>query len=498
MGAMLSLMMPPFLLPSMWKGRGWKCSQEGMVFCCLKHAIVEPSRSRAAIRNRKHPYRRNDLTAARDFDLLAQETDSLLEGPDQITAIIENNRYNDPDHIKQQYHCLAVLLHPDKNKFSSAGTAFKLVNDAWEILSDPLKKSTYDKRLFEVFTNLDHENEKMHVKRNNVHGNIWTLCPYCYNLYEYPKVYEGCCLRCVNCERAFQVVVILAESLPEIVPGKEAYYFRQGHVFILDLYIHIQCRRGIFLLILGGFPWYYTHAYIEDDVTFIAISSLMFLAKRSMFEISENNFNDWFCQLKMVLRVERKLFVIEQPISLASLTDSEYLSSGMRYMIHNKELKSMFEKQARVEWFDLIQTFHACKQDEGNPVGPYHNMGKIVGELHVMLIEYEKGLPKKAETPQVMMIKGGKIQKSNKKLLKAKGKGKANGKGKDKQVYIPKPSAKEHPVKDDTCHHCKEVGHCKRNCPAYLAELIKKKKQVGTASSSDVFIIELFPFPTKS
>ncbi|GJQ95178.1 retrotransposon protein, putative, ty1-copia subclass [Tanacetum coccineum] len=102
-----------------------------------------------------------------------------------------------------------------------------------------------------------------------------------------------------------------------------------------------------------------------------------------------------------------------------------------------------------------------------------------------------------------MMIKGGIIQKSDKKSLKAKGNGKANGKGKDKQVYIPKPknsktSAKEHPAKDDTCHHCKEVGHCKRNCPAYLAELIKKKKKVGTASSSDVFIIELFSFPTKS
>nr|GEX01188.1 RNA-directed DNA polymerase, eukaryota [Tanacetum cinerariifolium] len=47
----------------------------------------------------------------------------------------------------------------------------------------------------------------------------------------------------------------------------------------------------------------------------------------------------------------------------------------------------------------------------------------------------------------------------------------------------------EHPAKDVTCHHCKKVGHCKRNCHAYLAELIKKKKQVGTASSSDVFIM---------
>ncbi|GKE95577.1 hypothetical protein Tco_1580432, partial [Tanacetum coccineum] len=34
-------------------------------------------------------------------------------------------------------------------------------------------------------------------------------------------------------------------------------------------------------------------------------------------------------------------------------------------------------------------------------------------------------------------------------------------------------------------HHYKEVGLCKRKCPAYLAELIKKKKQVGTTSSSE-------------
>ncbi|GJY77061.1 hypothetical protein Tco_0482177, partial [Tanacetum coccineum] len=36
-----------------------------------------------------------------------------------------------------------------------------------------------------------------------------------------------------------------------------------------------------------------------------------------------------------------------------------------------QELKSMFEKQARVERFDLIQTFHACKQVDGKPVAAY-------------------------------------------------------------------------------------------------------------------------------
>ncbi|GKD21605.1 retrotransposon protein, putative, ty1-copia subclass [Tanacetum coccineum] len=144
-----------------------------------------------------------------------------------------------------------------------------------------------------------------------------------------------------------------------------------------------------------------------------------------------------------------------------------------------KELKAMFEKQAGVERFDRIQTFHACKQEEGKPVVAYviqmkgyvdqlewlgyvlpldlivglilngltkdfsgfvrnynmHNMGKTVGELHAMLIEYEKGL------------------------------------------------------RDDACHHCKEVGHWKRNFLVYLAELLKKKKQVSSASSSDFGIL---------
>ncbi|GKB11393.1 retrotransposon protein, putative, ty1-copia subclass [Tanacetum coccineum] len=186
-----------------------------------------------------------------------------------------------------------------------------------------------------------------------------------------------------------------------------------------------------------------------------------------------------------------------------------------------KELKAMFEKQAGVERFDLIQPFHACKQEEGKPVAAYIIQMKgyvdqleclgyvlqqdliVVGKLHAMLIEHEKGLPKKAETPQVMMIKGGKIQKANKKSLKVIGNGKANRKGKDKHVYIPKPknpkpSTKEHPAKDDACHHCKEVGHWKRNCHVYLAVLLKKKKRVGSANSSGIFTIELFAFLNKS
>ncbi|GKE51361.1 hypothetical protein Tco_1486517, partial [Tanacetum coccineum] len=34
-------------------------------------------------------------------------------------------------------------------------------------------------------------------------------------------------------------------------------------------------------------------------------------------------------------------------------------------------LKSMFIKQAGVERFDFIQTFHACKEEEGKSVSSY-------------------------------------------------------------------------------------------------------------------------------
>nr|GEU87804.1 hypothetical protein [Tanacetum cinerariifolium] len=204
-----------------------------------------------------------------------------------------------------------------------------------------------------------------------------------------------------------------------------------------------------------------------------------------------------------------------------------------------QELKSMFEKQAGVERFDLIQTFHVCKQKEEKSISSYvlkmkgyveqvehlgyvlpqdisvglilnsltsdfvdfvrnynmHNMRKTIGESHALLIEYETGLPKKATTPQVLAIQGGRLQDSNKKLQNAKGNGKGKGKGNDKLVYTHKPknlkpSAKEHPTKDDVCHHCKEVGHWKMNCLVYFAELMKKKKQVGIANSSGEYYLE--------
>nr|GEV98946.1 hypothetical protein [Tanacetum cinerariifolium] len=246
-----------------------------------------------------------------------------------------------------------------------------------------------------------------------------------------------------------------------------------------------------------------------------------------MFErekLSGLNSNDWFCSPKLVLRVEKKLSVIEQPIPPAPPIDSttQLLAQwNVVYDAHNEvaylmlgsmtpELYRQQEEGKSVSSYVLKMKGYVEQLEHLGYVLPQdlsvglimngltsdfvgflrnynmHNIGKTIGELHALFIEYKKGLPKKAATPQVMTIQGSRIQKANKKSLKWKGKGK--GKGKNKHGYIPKPknpkpSAKEHPTKDDACHHCKEVGHWKMNCHAYLAELIKKKKQVGTSNN---------------
>ncbi|GJS20883.1 zinc finger, CCHC-type containing protein [Tanacetum coccineum] len=77
------------------------------------------------------------------------------------------------------------------------------------------------------------------------------------------------------------------------------------------------------------------------------------------------------------------------------------------------------------------------------------------------LIRISKGFTLKGCYTSSLVIQGCRIQKPNKKLQAAKGKGKGKGKGKNKLVYAsklknPKPAAKEHPTKDDSCHHYKE------------------------------------------
>lgn len=110
-----------------------------------------------------------DLMGSKSFATRAQESDPTLVHGGQILAIIDtllagdkliNNQLDyygilqvphdqthDSDLIANQYQRLGVLLNPRKNNFPYADQAFRLVTDAWAVLSDPFKKSVYDKEL---------------------------------------------------------------------------------------------------------------------------------------------------------------------------------------------------------------------------------------------------------------------------------------------------------------------------------------------------------------
>lgn len=55
------------------------------------------------------------------------------------------------EELKRAYRKLALEWHPDRNKSSDAEQKFKEINEAYEVLSDPQKKSAYDQFGHAVF-----------------------------------------------------------------------------------------------------------------------------------------------------------------------------------------------------------------------------------------------------------------------------------------------------------------------------------------------------------
>ncbi|GJX65885.1 zinc finger, CCHC-type containing protein [Tanacetum coccineum] len=198
------------------------------------------------------------------------------------------------------------------------------------------------------------------------------------------------------------------------------------------------------------------------------------------------------------------------------------LPKGMTTSVENNsvfmliELKALYSKQAEQELLQTMRIFTraSCvkvKSEYDSFVQNYnrHIMGKTVNELHAMLKLHEETLPKKVAAPALHAIRAGKVQKNKNKKPSKAAKG-VQGKGKGKKAYAnaepsyaPKPKnlpppKKDNPAKDAICHHYGEVGHWRRNCPTYLTELLKKKQLAQGASTSGIFTIELYSFPSTS
>jgi len=58
--------------------------------------------------------------------------------------VLEVSKDSSAPDIKKAYRKLALKWHPDRNKTEEAAEKFKEINEAYEILSNPQKKQTYD------------------------------------------------------------------------------------------------------------------------------------------------------------------------------------------------------------------------------------------------------------------------------------------------------------------------------------------------------------------
>ncbi|KAF5442241.1 hypothetical protein F2P56_034925 [Juglans regia] len=202
-----------------------------------------------------------NYAASKKFALKAQNLYPELEGLSQMLMTLDVYIYSenkiggeadwygvlgvnplaDDETVKKQYRKLALMLHPDKNKCLGAEGAFKLVSEAWSLLSDKAKRLSYNQKrnlkgfqqnasargggpsvpprangFHNVTRNVastarnSHSSNRVgpssvpppHIKTNT----FWTICNRCRTHYEYLRTYLNHTLLCPNCNEAFMAL----------------------------------------------------------------------------------------------------------------------------------------------------------------------------------------------------------------------------------------------------------------------------------------------------
>ncbi|XP_047938516.1 uncharacterized protein LOC125186212 [Salvia hispanica] len=208
----------------------------------------------------------NDFEGAQKIALKAQNLYPELENITQLLSIcdvhcaaqkmvsgsekdwyelLQAAKFSDEMTIKKQYRRLALFLHPDKNRFPGAESAFKLICEANAVLSDPQKKFLYDQKIRVLVRSAQVVPPHHHLKKtqcgpevkvtNGFHSMnqhqttqssfsarqevFCTSCPFCCFKYQLDRKHVNTTLRCPKCLKNFSVFETGAQGSQNGIPN---------------------------------------------------------------------------------------------------------------------------------------------------------------------------------------------------------------------------------------------------------------------------------------
>ncbi|KAM6594673.1 hypothetical protein CsatA_002376 [Cannabis sativa] len=210
-------------------------------------------------------FEEQDFSGAKRFAIKAQSLNPELDGISQMISTLdvyisaEKKTNEDVDcyrvlgvdsladvtTIRNRFKKLALVIHPSKNKSVGADGAFKILYEAWRLLSDKDRRILYDQKRnlrCKSENGLDQRTSVSNGKNgfhNQSHGNgslqqgfkgatysgsspasagpvkpsFWTLCNACRTYFEYHRVHLNHKVSCSNCRQPFFAIEIPAPPI---------------------------------------------------------------------------------------------------------------------------------------------------------------------------------------------------------------------------------------------------------------------------------------------
>ncbi|XP_076956884.1 uncharacterized protein LOC143632198 [Bidens hawaiensis] len=331
-------------------------------------------------------------------------------------GILGANPSDDDETIKKHYRKLALMLHPDKNKTVGADGAFKLLSEAWSLLSDKSKRLAYNQKRNMRGYNLKvptqssgpppaangvHSFAKRATTKPNIrshhHGHgpgsvppvvrpaapppppsvvsrrtdtFWTICHGCKMHYEYLNLYLNHTLLCPNCRQPF-----LAKEMPppSNLPKSTAHKHNQ------NLNNHEKSQRTTAAMQNPGPPLVRVNT---DPSTASKAASVIQKVNDRLKREREEFYSGWPAKmLKSDNESQSQSSGVKIPYQMSTNgmppdnIGGGYMASNNNAINRRRELnyfeiRQMLTKKARTEILEKLKEWESMERSNESPVSP--------------------------------------------------------------------------------------------------------------------------------